>query len=151
MMIKEMLPAHVKQVKVLLDTCFGESAWTMDALCSQLEKLDSRCTVAIEDDTVIGFLAFEQVVDEGSIVEVAVHPDCRRRGIARSLITSAINSTDGLHSVFLEVRESNTPAIKLYESLGFERIAVRKGYYDHPKEDAVIMNLLISVCNTPNL
>ena len=151
MMIKEMLPAHVKQVKVLLDTCFGESAWTMDALCLQLEKLDSRCTVAIEDDTVIGFLAFEQVVDEGSIVEVAVHPDCRRRGIARSLITSAINSTDGLHSVFLEVRESNTPAIKLYESLGFERIAVRKGYYDHPKEDAVIMNLLISVCNTPNL
>lgn len=151
MMIKEMLPAHVKQVKVLLDTCFGESAWTMDALCSQLEKLDSRCTVAIEDDTVIGFLAFEQVVDEGSIVEVAVHPDCRRRGIARSLITSAINSADGLHSVFLEVRESNTPAVRLYEDLGFEQIAVRREYYDHPKEDAVIMNLLISVCNTPNL
>lgn len=151
MMIKEMLPAHVKQVKVLLDTCFGESAWTMDVLCSQLEKLDSRCTAAIEDDTVIGFLAFEQVVDEGSIVEVAVHPDCRRRGIARSLITSAINSADGLHSVFLEVRESNTPAIKLYESLGFERIAVRKGYYDRPKEDAVIMNLSFSVCNEPNL
>ena len=87
---------------------------------------------------------FEQVVDEGSIVEVAVHPDCRRRGIARSLITSAINSADGLHSVFLEVRESNTPAIKLYESLGFERIAVRKGYYDRPKEDAVIYRMILS-------
>jgi ribosomal-protein-alanine N-acetyltransferase len=144
MMIKEMLPAHVKQVKVLLDTCFGESAWTMDVLCSQLEKPDSRCTVAIEDDTVIGFLAFDQVVDEGSIVEVAVHPDCRRRGIARSLITSAINNAEGLNTVFLEVRESNTPAIKLYESLGFTQIAVRKEYYDHPKEDAVIYRMILS-------
>lgn len=150
MMIKEMQPAHLKQVKALLDTCFGKSAWTSDALRSQLDKADSRCTVAVEDDIIIGFLAFEQVLDEGSIVEVAVHPDHRRRGIARHLITSAINSAEGLHTVFLEVRESNAPAVKLYESLGFERIAVRKGYYDRPKEDAVIMKLSISVCNTPN-
>ena len=149
MMIKEMLPALLEQVQSLLDICFGESAWTPDALRSQLDKPDSRCMVAMEDDTVVGFLAFEQVVDEGSIVEVAVHPDHRRRGIARGLITSAIDSADGLHTVFLEVRESNTPAIMLYESLGFERIAVRKGYYDRPKEDAVIMNLSISICTTP--
>ena len=139
MMITAMLPAYLKQVKALLDTCFGESAWTMESLRSQLDKSDSRCTVAVEGDTVIGFLAFEQVLDEGSIVEVAVHPDYRRRGIAKALITSAINSAEGLHTVFLEVRESNVPAVKLYESFGFERIAVRKGYYDHPKEDAVIM------------
>ena len=145
-----MLPAHIKQVKALLDTCFGESAWTMESLRSQLDKSDSHCTVAVEGDTVIGFLAFEQVLDEGSIVEVAVHPDYRRRGIAKALITSAVNSAEGLHTVFLEVRESNVPAVKLYESFGFERIGVRKGYYQKPKEDAVIMNLLISVCNTPN-
>ena len=151
MMITEMLPVHLEQVKSLLDVCFGESAWSMESLRSQLDKNDSRCTVAIEDDTSVGFLAFEQVLDEGSIVEVAVQPDHRRGGIARNLITSAINNAEGLHTVFLEVRESNTPAVKLYESLGFTQIAVRKGYYDHPKEDAVIMNLLISVCNTPNL
>ena len=150
MMITAMLPAHLKQVKALLDTCFGESAWTMESLRSQLDKADSHCTVAVEGDTVIGFLAFEQVLDEGSIVEVAVHPDHRRRGIAKALITSAIHSADGLKTVFLEVRESNTPAIKLYESLGFERIAVRKGYYDHPKEDAVIMKRSISGCHAPN-
>ena len=145
-----MLPAHSEQVKALLELCFGDSAWTIESLRSQLEKSDSRCTIAVEDDRIIGFLAFEQVMDEGSIVEVAVHPDCRRKGIARSLITAAIQSAEGLDTVFLEVRESNTPAVGLYESLGFERIGVRKGYYDHPKEDAVIMNLSISVCNAPN-
>lgn len=138
MMITAMQPAHIKQVKALLDACFGESAWTMESLRSQLDKADSQCTVAVKGDTVIGFLAFEQVLDEGSIVEVAVHPDYRRMGIAKALITSAINSAEGLHTAFLEVRESNVPAVKLYESFGFERIAVRKGYYDHPKEDAVI-------------
>ena len=145
-----MLPAHLEQVKSLLDLCFGDSAWTLDSLRSQLDKSDSHCTVAVEDDRIIGFLAFEQVMDEGSIVEVAVHPDCRRNGIARSLITAAIQSAEGLNTVFLEVRESNTPAVSLYESLGFERIGVRKGYYQKPKEDAVIMNLSISVCNAPN-
>ena len=145
-----MLPAHLEQVKALLDVCFADSAWTMDSLRSQLDKSDSRCTIAVEDDRIIGFLAFEQVLDEGSVVEIAVHPDCRRKGIARSLITDAIQNADGLDTVFLEVRESNSPAVGLYESLGFERIGVRKGYYQKPKEDAVIMNLSISVCNTPN-
>ena len=138
-----MLPAHLEQMKALLDVCFGDSAWTMESLRSQLEKSDSRCTIAVEGDRIIGFLAFEQVLDEGSIVEVAVHPDCRRKGIARSLITTAIQSAEGLDSVFLEVRESNTPAIRLYESLGFERIGVRKGYYQKPKEDAVLMKMTL--------
>ena len=150
MMIGKMQPVHLEQVKALLGTCFGESAWSMESLRSQLDKTDSRCTVAIEDNTVIGFLAFEQVLDEGSIVEVAVHPDHRRRGIAKALITSAIHSVDGLKTVFLEVRESNTPAVRLYEDLGFEQIAVRREYYDHPKEDAVIMKRSISGCHAPN-
>lgn len=144
MMITEMLPIQLEQVKSLFDVCFGESAWSMESLRSQLDKADSYCTAAVEDDTIVGFLAFEQVLDEGSIIEVAVHPDHRRGGIARNLITSAINNAEGLHTVFLEVRESNTPAVKLYESLGFTQIAVRKGYYDHPKEAAVIYRMILS-------
>ena len=138
MKIINMMPAHLEDVKALLDICFGESAWSMDALRSQLEKADSRCTVAVEDERIVGFLAFEQILDEGSIVEVAVHPDHRRQGIARELIGSAMND-NSLKEIYLEVRESNTPAIRLYESLGFERVGVRKGYYDSPKEDAVLM------------
>ena len=139
MMITEMLPLHLEQVKSLLDVCFGESAWSMESLRSQLDKNDSRCTVAVEDDTIVGFLAFEQVLDEGSIVEVAVSPNHRRRGIARALICEALQVCEGLRTVFLEVREGNAPAVALYESLGFERIAIRRGYYDKPKENAIIM------------
>lgn len=139
MRIEKMLPEHLRDVKALLDTCFGDSAWSPDVLRSQLEKADSRCTVALEDGAAVGFLAFEQVLDEGSIVEVAVHPGYRRQGIARSLIAEALQNAAGLSAVFLEVRESNLPAIRLYESLGFTRIGVRKGYYDRPKEDAVMM------------
>ena len=138
MKIINMLPVHLDDVKALLDICFCESAWSMDSLTSQLQKADSRCTVAVEDDRIVGFLAFEQILDEGSIVEVAVHPDHRRKGIAKELIRSAL-SDNSLKEIFLEVRESNIPAIRLYESLGFEQIGVRKGYYDDPKEDAVVM------------
>lgn len=133
-----MSPADIDGVKALLDICFDGGAWSTDMISSQLEKRDSHCTVAVEDDRIIGFLAFEQILDEGSIVEVAVHPDYRRQGIARELIGSAIKD-NSLKEIYLEVRESNIPAIRLYESLGFERVGVRKGYYDHPTEDAVMM------------
>ena len=139
MKIVTMTAEHLGEVKALLDVCFSESAWSMDSLRSQMEKADSRCIVAIEQDSVIGFLAFEQVLDEGSIIEVAVAPDCRRKGIAKALITQAIQSADGSAAVFLEVRESNAPAVSLYEALGFEQIGERKDYYDRPKENAIIM------------
>ena len=138
-MIALMLPGHVEAVKDLLDTCFDENSWSVESIQSELEKADSRCTVAVEDSKVVGFLAFEQIMDEGSIVEVAVFPDYRRRGIARALICEALQVCEGLRTVFLEVREGNAPAVALYESLGFERIAIRRGYYDKPKENAIIM------------
>ena len=127
--------------KNLLDICFGENAWSSDMLYSQLEKPESRCTVAVDGDTLVGFLAFEQIADEGSVIEVAVHPDYRRQGIARALIMSALDDADGLCVVFLEVRESNRAAIALYESLGFEKLGVRKDYYRDPKENGIIYRL----------
>ena len=137
MIIEKMRAEQIDAVKELLDLCFGDSAWSLDALRSQLQKPVSRCYVAIEEESVIGFLAFEQVLDEGSIAELAVHPAYRRQGIARELIRSVLDNS--IKEIFLEVRESNTPAIALYESLGFERIGTRKGYYDAPKENALVM------------
>jgi ribosomal-protein-alanine N-acetyltransferase len=134
-----MLPDDVGEVKALLDACFGSSAWSEQSILSELEKSDSYCTVAVKDGVIVGYLAFEQIADEGSIIEVAVRPDCRRQGIAKRLIESASDSSEGLSEVFLEVRESNIPAVALYEGLGFERIALRRDYYDAPKENAIIM------------
>lgn len=139
MTIRGMLPDDVGEVKALLDACFGSSAWSEQSILSELEKSDSYCTVAVKDGVIVGYLAFEQIADEGSIIEVAVRPDCRRQGIAKRLIESASDSSEGLSEVFLEVRESNMPAVALYEGLGFERIALRRDYYDAPKENAIIM------------
>ena len=148
-MVRVMQPAHLDDVKALLDICFGESAWSAESVRSQLENPVSRCVVAVEDDRLVGYLAFEQVSDEGSIVEIAVHPAYRRRGIAREMLTSVTND-NSLKEIFLEVRESNAPAIALYQSLGFEEIAVRRGYYDHPKENAVVMKKECVYENTCN-
>lgn len=139
MTIRGMLPDDVGEVKALLDACFGSSAWSEQSILSELEKSDSYCTVAVKDGGIVGYLAFEQIADEGGIIEVAVRPDCRRQGIAKRLIESASDSSEGLSEVFLEVRESNMPAVALYEGLGFERIALRRDYYDAPKENAIIM------------
>lgn len=141
MTIERMLGGQTGEVKELLDICFGKASWSLESVRSQLEKSDSVCTVAVEDNAVVGYLAFEQIADEGCIIELAVHPGYRRRGIAHKLVKNMLDSSAGLGAVFLEVRESNSEAISLYESLGFERIGVRRDYYDSPKENAAIYRL----------
>lgn len=141
MRIEPMRAEHLPAVKALLDLCFAESTWSENMLLSEMEKPDSSCTVALEGERVVGFLAFEQILDEGSVIEVAVLPASRRKGIARELLQNAIKSANDLSTVFLEVRASNAPAIALYESLGFERIATRKNYYDRPTEDGIVYRL----------
>ena len=139
MTIRDMRSDDVAEVKALLDACFGRSSWSEQMILSELSKPGSSCHVAVLDGGIVGYLSFEQIADEGSIIELAVRPDCRRQGIAKRLIESASDSSEGLSEVFLEVRESNMPAVALYEGLGFERIALRRDYYDAPKENAIIM------------
>ena len=134
-----MLPADIGEVKILLGLCFGESAWSEASVRSQLEKPDSVCEIAAKDGVIVGYLAFELIAGEGSIIELAVHPAHRRQGIARALISEALRDNAGVSEVFLEVRESNAPAISLYESLGFEPIGKRRDYYEAPVENAVLM------------
>jgi ribosomal-protein-alanine N-acetyltransferase len=75
------------------------------------------------------------------MMNIAVHPEYRRVGIARSLIEYLIDELNrrGCHSLSLEVRASNAPAIGLYEKLGFQQVGLRKNYYRNPKEDALIL------------
>ena len=88
----------------------------------------------------VGYGGISLVADEAEIITVAVAPAFRRQGIARCLMESMLRlAEDARASVYLEVRESNIPARKLYAALGFSEIGVRKNYYTSPRENAVLM------------
>lgn len=96
-----------------------------------------------EPRAIIGFIVCWLVADELHILDLAVEPARRRKGIARNLVLAALKCgyERNVRRVFLEVRTSNEAALNLYGGLGFVRSIVRKGYYDLPVEDAVVMSL----------
>jgi ribosomal-protein-alanine N-acetyltransferase len=81
------------------------------------------------------------VLDEGNITNIAVEKSYRRKNGGRMLVQAIVNEANArkLSFLTLEVRLSNLPAIKLYESCGFARVGLRKNYYEHPREDALLM------------
>ena len=89
----------------------------------------------------VGYAGLQVVLDEGYITNVAVRPDCRRRGVAGKLLDVFERFAEGNHLAFLslEVRASNYAAIALYGQHGYRGVGRRRNYYEHPKEDAVIM------------
>ncbi len=91
----------------------------------------------------LGYVIFWVVFEELHMMNLAIRPEVRRRGIARRLVRHALSvgASRGVRMALLEVRASNSAAIALYEDLGFVRKDVRRGYYDYPREDAVIMVL----------
>lgn len=99
-----------------------------------------------EDGTILGYAGLLVVLDEGYITNVAVRPEYRRQGIAGELLGVFRRFAEGNRMAFLtlEVRDSNASARALYAKHGFSEVGVRKNYYDHPKEDAVIMTLEFS-------
>jgi polysaccharide biosynthesis protein PslH len=99
------------------------------------------CRVALMDSRIAGFVVSRSVADkEREILNIAVHPDFRRLHIATELLRSELRRWPGLH--FLEVRESNAGARKLYEGLGFEMVGERPAYYDNPIETGIVMRIL---------
>ena len=96
---------------------------------------------AAEGDVMLGYAWYQLVLDEGYVGNVAVAEPFRRRGVGRALTEAMCRSAreKGLAFLTLEVRESNLPARRLYESCGFCTAAVRKNYYERPREDAVLM------------
>jgi [ribosomal protein S18]-alanine N-acetyltransferase len=94
--------------------------------------------VAVEDNCVAGFLAWRRLADaESEILNLAVDPEFRRKGIAKALVTLLRQIAPG--GIYLEVRERNRAAIQLYKSLGFELLNKREQYYDEPRDSAVVM------------
>ena len=89
----------------------------------------------------IGYVGSQTVLGETDMMNLAVAPEARRQGTGRALVLALVDALTekGSHSLMLEVRVSNTPAQKLYESLGFSQVGRRPKYYVNPREDALIL------------
>ncbi len=132
--------AHVAQIAQLEKRCFSDP-WSENSIRSELTGRLSLWVVALVGDTVAGYIGSQSVLGESDMMNVAVAPEYRRRGIAQALILELIRrlSQQGNRSLMLEVRASNTPAITLYHKLGFAQVGRRPNYYRNPKEDALIL------------
>jgi ribosomal-protein-alanine N-acetyltransferase len=101
--------------------------------------------VAVEDEEgrLTGYALFSLVAGEGEILNLAVDPAVRRRGLGRGLLAAVLDAmrAAGTTAVFLEVRQSNDAAQRLYAGVGFRSVALRRAYYRNPTEHAVTMTL----------
>ena len=132
--------SHVQQIAGLEKICFSDP-WSENSIASELENRLSYWLVALDGDIVTGYVGSQSVLGESDMMNVAVHPDYRRQGIAEALVTHLVQALreKGNHCLTLEVRVSNIPAIALYEKLGFTQVGRRPNYYRNPKEDALIL------------
>ena len=140
MRMERMDAKHVSQVAALEAICF-QDPWSENSVASELNNPLSFWLVALEGDRVAGYVGSQTVVGETDMMNVAVHPDFRRRGVAEALILALVEELKAMdsHCLTLEVRASNAPAIALYEKMGFSQIGLRKNYYRNPREDALIL------------
>jgi [ribosomal protein S18]-alanine N-acetyltransferase len=128
------------------NSCFS-MPWSMESIKSELNNPLAKYIVAKDTDSnlVIGFVGVWIVVGEGSITNIAVHPDYRKQGIGAKLLDSLINLCNDLNCslINLEVRSSNYAAQNLYKKYGFVVDGLRKGYYENNKEDAILMTKIL--------
>ncbi len=136
---------------VALEATSQAAPWTERVFARELELDFSRTWVVDWTDDhapspIAAYLVFWLVHDEVHVLNVVVHPDARRRGLARTLLEKLISISEqqGASMLSLELRVSNVPARKLYESLGFVEIGSRANYYADNQEDAEVMALLLS-------
>lgn len=140
MKIVEMNANHVSQVAQLEKLCFTDP-WSENSVASELNNELSLWLVAEENGILCGYVGSQTVLDETDMMNLAVRPDFRRRGIASALIAelTARLKARGSRCLRLEVRQSNMPAISLYHAMGFSQLGLRKNYYRNPRENALIL------------
>jgi len=131
---------HVKEVADIERACFT-SHWPESAFLNELANRSARYVVASVEERVIAFAGMWVIMDEAHITTLGVLPDYRRRYIGERLLVRLLEIARslGARRSTLEVRKSNTGAIRLYEKFGFTAAAVRRGYYSDTGEDALVM------------
>lgn len=140
--IRQMLPQDVPAALAIEQLSFT-TPWSATSFLAEVRSASSTALLAEIDAQCVGYIIVKQVADECHLYDLAVHDAHRRKGIAKALLQSVLDTlTQGeVRFFFLEVRASNGPALTLYASFGFREYARRRAYYDHPTEDAVLMRL----------
>ena len=138
--IVKMAECHIKEIAEIEKLCFS-TPWTENGLREELSNSYARFFVALLDGAVAGYIGAHNIVGEVYITNVAVSPDFRRKGVARSLVSFLLDFSEAENADFvtLEVRESNEAAQSLYKKAGFQVVGKRKDFYELPKENAVLM------------
>ena len=140
MEITTMTSAHTAQIAALEKACFSDP-WSEKSIASELENELSVWLVALDGETVAGYIGSQSVLGESDMMNVAVAPGYRRQGIGEALVKALSRrlAENGNRTLTLEVRASNEPARAMYEKLGFAQVGLRLRYYQKPREDALIL------------
>lgn len=138
--IRRMDESHVSAVAEM-EKLFFSTPWSENSVRSELENSLSLWLVALDGETVCGYVGSQTAAGESDVMNLAVLPAYQRRGIGGMLTETLVKElrAAGSEALLLEVRESNAPAIGLYEKMGFVSVGVRPNYYFKPKENAIIM------------
>ena len=137
-------PEHVIDLVALERVCFT-LPWDETQFSRLMTGEHFKVLGVMEAEGLKAYLSFLHVRDQAEIMNLAVHPECRRRGRGKKLMSALLDycRIHGVQWVFLEVRLSNVPAISLYQGFGFKEVGRRKNYYTDNREDALVLQLEI--------
>ena len=128
------------QLSELDRLCVGAEGWSEESFRSEAEKENGYVLYILAENRVAALLSGYYAAGEADITSVAAAPEHRRRGLAKALLRRFEELLpEDTESIFLEVRESNSAAIALYEKCGYVKLAIRKSFYSQPRENAVVM------------
>ena len=139
--LSKMSIEDLKSIKNVLASDF-DNFWSYDVLEEELECDNSYVIVAkVDENTIVGFAGLKVILDEADIMNIVVKKDFRHNGIGFILLENLINYSKDLNlkTITLEVNENNLSAIRLYDKFSFDKLGIRKNYYDG-KSDAIIMS-----------
>lgn len=148
--IEELKPHDLDEIIAIEQVSFP-TPWPRHVFDMELKSPRSYTRVSKMNGTVVGYIIAWNIHDEVHILNLAVHPEHRRKGIGRALLIDCLRyfSNKGIKTAILEVRVRNQDAIRLYEKIGFRSIGLRSKYYSDTGEDALVMTLDMEYIDKP--